>query len=397
MKRTTYGPALLIAIMVALVATPTGARAGAGDPRWITRIDNLVAGHQVSVSIGLDGTSLYTHRPNIARTPASNQKLVLSMALFDRLGHGTLVSTWAKATAEPVDGIVHGDLWIIGRGDPEIGRAQMSELADAIVAAGVTRVRGHVYGSTGYFARDWWAPGWRTYFPELEIALPTALTYELNEGPSGGHIEDPERRAAASLAGQLESRGVPVGRPGMGRSPSGLAPIASITSDPLREIVRRMNLDSINFYAEVLGKLLGATEVRTPGTIAKCAAALEAFASDNGATVEASDCSGLSYYDRVAPADMVQLLWAADASAWGARLRAALPRGGQGTLRDRLKDVKVRAKTGTLTEISALSGWVWLEGPGVWAEFSIMSQGMSKATAVRIEDAIVRTVAAHAA
>ena len=57
----------------------------------------------------------------------------------------------------------------------------------------------------------------------------------------------------------------------------------------------------------------------------------------------------------------------------------------------------MRAKTGTLTDISALSGWVWLSREQAWAEFSILSSGMSKARSVVIEDAIVQVVSADAA
>ena len=66
--------------------------------------------------------------------------------------------------------------------------------------------------------------------------------------------------------------------------------------------------------------------------------------------------------------------------------------GGVGTLEDRLLDVRVRAKTGTLEEISALSGWVWLQWEERWGAFSILSRGMSKSQAVAIEDRIVRIV-----
>jgi D-alanyl-D-alanine carboxypeptidase len=77
-------------------------------------------------------------------------------------------------------------------------------------------------------------------------------------------------------------------------------------------------------------------------------------------------------------------------------LRKTLPFGGAGTLAGRLRDVRVRAKTGTLEEVSTLSGWVWLERAGTWAEFSILSRGLSKGAAVAIEDRVVRTVARRA-
>jgi D-alanyl-D-alanine carboxypeptidase len=62
-------------------------------------------------------------------------------------------------------------------------------------------------------------------------------------------------------------------------------------------------------------------------------------------------------------------------------------------MKGRLKGVMVRAKTGTLTRVSSLSGWVWLERRGVWAEFSIISRGLQKPMAMGIENSIVRTLA----
>jgi D-alanyl-D-alanine carboxypeptidase/D-alanyl-D-alanine-endopeptidase (penicillin-binding protein 4) len=183
----------------------------------------------------------------------------------------------------------------------------------------------------------------------------------------------------------------------MGDPRASLVPIGEVDSPPLKAIVRRMDVDSLNFHAEVLGKLLGAEVRGAPGTIAKGAAALEAFEAGQGVgSFEHHDSSGLSYANRVRAQGIVQLLWAAEDETWGSALRSALPRGGQGTLRDRLHHVRVRAKTGTLDGISALSGWVWLERRDDWGTFSIVSRGMTKTTAAKIEDAIVRTVAAHA-
>ena len=68
----------------------------------------------------------------------------------------------------------------------------------------------------------------------------------------------------------------------------------------------------------------------------------------------------------------------------------------RGTLEDRLTDVRIRAKTGTLDDVSALSGWVWVEKSGGWVEFSILSSGFNEWTAKRIEDRIVRIVSFQA-
>jgi serine-type D-Ala-D-Ala carboxypeptidase/endopeptidase (penicillin-binding protein 4) len=173
--------------------------------------------------------------------------------------------------------------------------------------------------------------------------------------------------------------------------------LAAVRSDPLAVLLRRMNRKSKNFYAEVLGKWLGGRLLGAPGSIAKAGRSIERFGANHGAAIVAHDGSGLSYRNRVRPEDLVQLLWWADSQPWLPTLRSSLPTGDHGTLEDRLRGVRVRAKTGTLEEISALSGWVWIDQAGTWGEFSIMSRGMDKSDAVAIEDRIVRIVANRAA
>jgi D-alanyl-D-alanine carboxypeptidase/D-alanyl-D-alanine-endopeptidase (penicillin-binding protein 4) len=371
----------------------------AGTRGWISRIDRLVAGRRVSVTVGVDGRFAYRHLATARRIPASNEKLLLSMALLDRLGPSLRVPTLVRSDTAPDErGVIEGNLWILGRGDPEVDRATMNALARGVRAAGVTQIRGRVRGSTRYFARDWSAVGWKPHFTADEVPFPTALTFLGNVSASGRHIDDPERRAAAALTSRLRARGIRVtGTPGAGRAPGGLVPVTETRSAALKEIVRRMDVDSLNFSAEVLGKLLARLTTGTPATIARGAAAIAAFEHEQGvSSFEHHDSSGLSYANRVRTQGIVKLLWSADSETWGPVLRAALPRGGQGTLRDRLHHVKVRAKTGTLDAISALSGWVWLQDRGEWGEFSIVSRGLTKTAAVRIEDEIVRTVSAHA-
>lgn len=358
---------------------------------WMERIQTLVTGRAVSVSVGQDGEFLYRRADGTPRIPASNEKLLLSMALLDELGPDYRIVTRAAAPAVR-DGVVQGNLWIEGRGDPTMNRGRLGALAQQIADAGIRKVKGSVMGDTGYFRHDWWAPGWASYFPRDFIALPTALTYEGN-AVGGVHVRDPERRAAAALTQQLESRGVAVvGDPGAGRPAGNLTEVAEVRSAALSVLLTKQNRKSLNLSAEVLGKLLGVRRSGPPGTIAKGAAAVAAWTEDRGVPITAYDCSGLSYNNRVTAEGIVRLLWAADDAPWGPTLRDTLPGPDQGTLRDRLDGVRIRAKTGTLTEVSALSGWVWLQREEAWAEFSILSQGMSKDRASDLEDAIVRTL-----
>ena len=389
--------AALAAHPASALAAPPRRHAAAGDPAaepwWQRRIDAQVAGRPTSVTVGEDGAFWYRHLARVQRIPASNEKLVLSMALLSAVGADHVIQTRAVAGAAPVDGVVEGNLWIVGHGDPEVAPDTLDALAKRIAEAGVTRITGSVVGDTGPFLRDWWAPGWKDDFPAVEIPIPTALTYRGNLGPEGRHIDDPEMRAAAALTKALWRHGVAVGKgPKVSHATGSLVKVAMVESAPVIDILRRMDVDSVNFDAEVLGKVLGA-ETSGTGSIASGAAAIDAYAAANGAPMfESHDASGLSYANRVTTQGMVRLLFAADDEPWAAQLRRALPTGGQGTLEERLGHLRVRAKTGTLTDVSALSGWVWSDRVGGWVEFSILSASLSKDEAVHIEDAIVRIV-----
>ena len=71
--------------------------------------------------------------------------------------------------------VLEGDLWIVGHGDPEIDGVDMADLAPSPRRHRPQRVHGRVIGATGPFAGTGYAPGWRDYFPDYYIALPTAL------------------------------------------------------------------------------------------------------------------------------------------------------------------------------------------------------------------------------
>jgi serine-type D-Ala-D-Ala carboxypeptidase/endopeptidase (penicillin-binding protein 4) len=401
--RVVRSVAVASLVSVALAAAPAPALADAPThraasrvrtvPWWERRIDALVTGRPMSVTIGDDGKFWYRHLARARRIPASNEKLLLSMALLAAVGADHTIPTRAMADTEPVDGIVDGNLWIVGHGDPEMTPQRLDALAKSVAEAGITRVTGSVVGDTGPFLRDWWAPGWKDDFPAVEVAIPTALTYRSNLGPEGRHIDDPEIRAASYFTRSLRRHDVQVVKdPKVAAATGPLVKVASVESAPIIDILHRMDVDSINFDAEVLGKVLGA-ETSGIGSIAAGAAAIDAFASANGADgFEHHDASGLSYANRVTTQGIVRLLFGADDEPWVTQLRRALPTGGQGTLEERLGHLRVRAKTGTLTDVSALSGWVWSERSRGWVEFSILSTGLTKDEAVRIEDAIVRIV-----
>lgn len=380
--------------------TPRVEAAAAETAAWKQKLIRITSGRSMGVSVRLDGDVLFERDAKLKRLPASNEKLLLSMALYSSLGPELRLTT--KASSASFDGeVVDGDLYVLGTGDPTVAAStkyarslplsatKLGRLARRIRDAGVKRITGRVVGGINYFSHDWFAPGWKSYFPSTYVALPSALTFNGNRA-GGVHIGDPELRAARSLTKKLRNIGVRVaGAAGAGAPPPDLQPIVKVRSVPLEKLVGYMNRASSNFFAEVLGKRLAVQEYGRPGTIAKAAAGVAAWASRNGVDVKAYDGSGLSYSNRISARGVARLLGVAEKEPWGSKLRSGLPRGDQGTLEGRLKKVPVRAKTGTLANVSALSGWVYLKQRKQWAAFSILSSGMPKTTAAKVEDRIV--------
>lgn len=390
--------ALTLVLLIGF-ASPAFARA-----YWKRRIDKIVGRANMGVAVRIEGHLAYTHNAYRRKIPASNEKLLLSMALFDELGARYRIATTVGSKDLPTNGTLDGNLWILGHGDPTVANGghyadafpfqptKIGRIARKIEASGVTRITGRIFGSKNYFEHDWFAPGWKSGFQAQEVALPTALAVQGNTF-DGHHISDPELRAAKALTLRLRDIGVRVaGRPGAGTPPNNPITLARVESPPLKDMLSFMNRWSSNFFAEMFGKLLGAVAVGRPGTIAKGADALEAWANTRGGDIAAYDGSGLSSANRVSPIGMTKLLADASNEPWADKLRSGLPKGGQGTLEDRLHEYRVRAKTGTLDGVSALSGWIWVKDAGIWVEFSILTHGLDKSRAVEKENAIVRVI-----
>jgi D-alanyl-D-alanine carboxypeptidase/D-alanyl-D-alanine-endopeptidase (penicillin-binding protein 4) len=172
------------------------------------------------------------------------------------------------------------------------------------------------------------------------------------------------------------------------------APVLAHLSPPLAEIITHTNRRSDNFYAEQLFRLTSGD-----GTAAGGGARAMSFLSAAGATTEGlsiRDGSGLSRKDLVTPRAMVDLLQHMDGHRFREVYLASMPSGGGAgsTLGSRLRDLDVRAKTGSLDYVRALTGYV--RGPGGRRlAFSVMANNFTTGSG-RIVDAVDRVVRAIA-
>src|SRR5580698_4241267 len=178
--------------------------------------------------------------------------------------------------------------------------------------------------------------------------------------------------------------------------------IAQRTSPPLSQLVTVTNKVSQNLHAEILLRLLGKAEGED-GSIAQGARVVRQFLVSAGVPPEDFffyDGSGMSSHDVITPRAATTLLTYAARQPWGEAYRASLPIGGvDGTLENRFTQPplkgKISAKTGTLAEVHALSGYL-TAASGHTLVFSILCNDHSPVTDTTraAMDSVVAAIAA---
>jgi D-alanyl-D-alanine carboxypeptidase/D-alanyl-D-alanine-endopeptidase (penicillin-binding protein 4) len=352
--------------------------------------------------------------------PASTEKLLTATAVLDRLGADAKLTTAAVTVASTNSGVIDGDLYVVGAGDPLLITSgytstfeeadqkynDYAKLADAIKAAGVTEIRGNVLGDDSRFDTQRYVPTWAgRYIRSGEIGPLGALT--VNDGFTGLSLTpdtptkdrqpgEPALLAAETLISLLKARGVQVsGGPFEAKAPDGATTVASLDSLSMADTVGEMLRRSDNTTAEILLKDLAVHE-RTAGTTNGGAKVVQDTLSRLGFPTQGSvtvDGSGLDVGDRVT-CDL--LVAALDHQGPSSALAADLPVAGKtGTLRKRLRGTaaegNVRAKTGTLNEVSALAGFAHTAS-GEDLTFAVLVNG-TLATAVALTDEVAVALA----
>ena len=219
-------------------------------------------------------------------------------------------------------------------------------------------------------------------------------------------VPDPKTYAARLLVRALEKAGLRGDLAAeYGVAPDGLPLIGQMASPPLSTLLTGVGKWSDNFTAEMLIKIMGA-EAERPGTSSRGVTIvfeeLEEHGVDTAGLVMVNG-SGLFEGNRVSPRHVTQTLLAAyrDASIRPEYVAHLAVGGSDGTLKSRLEDLPrarmVRAKTGTLRDVVALSGYVFGE-PERSVAFSFLANGIAgrQNEARGLADDIVRALADYA-
>jgi D-alanyl-D-alanine carboxypeptidase/D-alanyl-D-alanine-endopeptidase (penicillin-binding protein 4) len=389
-------PTAVVRIACALAALAVLAPTAAGASPLRARLHAALAGFdgRGTGALAVDlttGRVVYARNANTPLLPASNVKLTLTYASLVVLGPSFRMRTEVLGEGQLADGAVwNGNLILKGYGDPTLNRTGLAELAAKVRAVGIRRVTGSLVADESWFDSKRSGPGWKRFFVPEESHPLSALTVAGTVGAAGVARLF---RAALARAGVRVQGGTKVAR-------SGGWPLAVRLSPSLEEVLRRMDVESDNFTAELLLKLLGAT-LAGGGTTAAGAAIVRAVLAEHRIPlggVRIADGSGLSGLDRLTAKSLVTILqriWA-DRDLRPVVFRILPVSGRDGTLEDRLTKPpargNVRAKTGTLDVASALSGFVRER-----YAFSILQNGhrLSASAARRAQDRFATVLAAQ--
>ncbi|HLU67038.1 MAG TPA: D-alanyl-D-alanine carboxypeptidase/D-alanyl-D-alanine-endopeptidase [Kofleriaceae bacterium] len=433
------------------------------------RIDEIVAaraaqlpGARIGIAIrDLDsGTMLYERDADGLYNAASNTKLVTASAALAALGPDFRYYTALYGGAVDSKGVLDGDVYIRGRGDPSLGTSELYQMARELRQNGIVKITGGVVVDAEYFDdRD--LPPHFDEKPEDQAPYRApigatslnfnAVTVSLRPSPTGRgpcivkveppndyvvvdsavqtvssgrtrirmeskttrtslkltvrgqirrddgvrsyrrRIPDPVRYLGSALRSALVTTGIKVEKKGIRTAPvpPEAKALAWRVSEPLAVLVRGLGKYSNNYVAEMLLKTIGAEarEDRTrPATWDDGLGAVRTWLQGTIGWREGDyyygNGSGLFSSNRFSPRQIVDLLAAVHRDfRFGPDLITSLSIGGvDGTISRRMSRGPaaglVRAKTGTLDGVSALSGYVATDARSPLA-FSILVNGFT--------------------
>jgi D-alanyl-D-alanine carboxypeptidase/D-alanyl-D-alanine-endopeptidase (penicillin-binding protein 4) len=332
------------------------------------------------MAVGTGHSLVAAVNPTAPVIPASNLKVVVAAAAAEILGPDTVFTTKVVGPA-PVDGVVRGDVYLVGGGDPVLSEAWYAQpnavrkrpplhatsveaLADSLKAAGVTAITGSVVGDGTRYDDERHPPGWGASVEATGDGVPVgALVIDDSMNEKGAIAADPAAFAATTFTDVLRARGISVGgAPSTGGAPAAAASLASVQSGTLADVLNEMLATSDNLTAEMMVKEVGlhvsGTGTRVDGLAAIMAKVAAWGVPTDGFTMD--DGSGLSRANRVTCAGMLAILQRGTATDLVGSGMAVAGQNGS-TLDGRFGDAGLsgvlRGKTGSLRGVKALCGY----------------------------------------
>ena len=314
---------------------------------------------------------LYNYGGRQTLRPASTMKLLTSVTALDVLGSSYDYRTYLYYKGTIADGVLTGDVWLVGGMDPLFDDTDMRIMAETLHRVGIDSISGRIVRDVSFKEEALLGEGW--CWDDDNPQLSPLLVSRKDE-------------FADRFKEELQKCGIAVNAPiTTDRLPKDVLLICS-RSHRLSEVLEPMMKESDNLYAESMFFQLAATVGKRPATAAHARQVIKNTVTKAGVTgipYRIADGSGLSLYNYVTPELMVRLLrYAYLKRDIMAALYPALPVAGvDGTLKKRMKggpaQGNVHAKTGTLSGVSSLAGYCRAANQHLLA-FCIINQGIMK-------------------
>lgn len=441
------------------------------------RLDGATTG--VSIRKATTGEIVYDHFGETRLHPASNMKLLTAAAALETLGEDYRFTTEVLTDAQLKGGVLQGNLYLKGKGDPTLLKQDFDAFAQNLVSKGIKKINGDLIGDDTWYDKIRLSSdiNWsdESYYYAAQVSALTAspnadfdagsviveahanstigeqatikvspetdvvkiinrsttvasgtknITIEREHGtnnvviegtvPVGGTVTrewiavwEPSYYALDLFKKSLTEQGIKfVGskpKVTLGKAPKQAQLLTSKDSMTLKELSIPFMKLSNNAHAEVLAKEMGKV-VYGEGSWDKGLQVIGENSSKLGLDMERimiRDASGMSHINLIPSNEVTNLLVSVQKEPWYPTFLNSLPVAGVaerfvgGTLRNRMKTEptvgNVKAKTGTLTAVSALSGYATTKD-GELLVFSVLINN-DLAAVTPIEDQIATAIA----
>ena len=314
---------------------------------------------------------LYALNASHRMRPASTEKLITSISCLHYLGGDYNFKTDIRVKGTIANGTLQGDVYIVGGMDPLLSPSDLNTMAKALRSAGINSITGNIY--TDLSMKDDLPYGWGWCWDDDYGPLSALMVNAKDDFNS-------EWNRALTRAGVKRSRVAARQQ----QAPADSRSVVCITHT-IDEVLKPILKNSHNIFAECLFYQLAAYSGQKNAGRKQAAKLIYDLIEELGLDsdpYQIADGSGLSLYNYVSPELLVCLLnYAFSKPEIYQHLYPALPIAGvDGTLSNRMQDTpaynNVRAKTGTVTGISSLAGYLTASN-GHILSFCIINQGVS--------------------
>jgi serine-type D-Ala-D-Ala carboxypeptidase/endopeptidase (penicillin-binding protein 4) len=430
----------------------------------------------VSIRTATTGKILYQYNGDLRLRPASNLKLLTAAAALSNLGENYTFATELLTDGQIVGNMLFGSLYLKGKGDPTLLKADFDQLAQELIQKGISVIYGDLIGDDTWYDNIRYSIDlpWsdeHTYYgapisaltaspdedydagsvlvevrpakkegemakvsttPKTELVkivnkvkttkskglleVETSRIHGTNsiivEGSIPVHsktikewvsVSNPTRFALDLFRQALTDNGIVFdGEVKEGAAPRNATILVSRSSMPLKDLLIPFMKLSNNVHGEVLVKEMGKIK-KSEGSWEKGIEVLESELMKIGLNTNdmmLRDGSGVSHLNLITANEISLLLFKIQAKPWFHSYLRSLPVSGEaakmvgGSLRHRMKSIKgrVKAKTGTLTSVTSLSGYAETKS-GQTIIFSILLNNLLNEEAGKIlEDQIVSII-----